>query len=100
MVYRTCGCFRHAGISETNIDYIGGQLDSLLHLPVSSVDAEQKPYGTGEEENTNVIHVYDDLCKMLRRLTDLPLSINTIQGTSPCFRYTEVSACIVFNPLS
>ena len=70
--------------------YVGGQFDDLLHLP-AVLPANQLPYGTGEEQNMEVMRVYDDLCKQLRKLTELPLVLNTIQGVSPCFRFTEVS---------
>ena len=34
--------------------------------------------------------VFTELCQDLRRLKDLPLSITSLQGASPTFRYTEV----------
>ncbi|XP_078616347.1 nucleolar protein 6-like [Branchiostoma floridae x Branchiostoma japonicum] len=46
--------------------------------------------GTGDEENVTVMRVYNDLCRILRGLQDLPLNITSIQGTSPVFRYAEV----------
>lgn len=78
---------RHACIKADDVHYKAGDLHSVLRVPVANDD---QSVGTGEEEHTAVIHAYDDLCKMLRRLSDLPLTINSIQGTSPCFRYTEV----------
>ncbi|XP_052280548.1 nucleolar protein 6-like isoform X9 [Dreissena polymorpha] len=86
---------RHASISGDHVQYIGGQLNSLLHLPVklSSKEVEEKgtlQYGTGEEQITAVMTVYDSVCKLLRQLPDLPLTINTVQGASACFRFTEV----------
>lgn len=81
---------RHASILPSSVKYIGGQLDSILYIPVYNTLKDQTLYGTGEEQNVAVIRAYDDVCKILRRLTGLPLNINSIQGTSPCFRYTEV----------
>ena len=80
--------FRHACIGPNDVRYTAGQLDDILHIPASRDD--RSVVGTGEEEHMAVIHAYDDLCKMLRRLSHLPLDINSIQGISPCFRYTEV----------
>ncbi|KAK3588803.1 hypothetical protein CHS0354_012016 [Potamilus streckersoni] len=80
------------GLSKKNLDYIGGQLDDLLHMPIH-IKGNLPPYGTGEEQTLAIMNVYDDLCKILRRL-ELPLTINSIQGTSPVFRHTEV-----FSPL-
>ncbi|OWF47935.1 nucleolar protein 6-like [Mizuhopecten yessoensis] len=80
---------RQAGIPAESICYIGHQLDPLLYLPARS-KAGFRCYGTGEEETIAVTRTYDSLCKILRNLKDLPLTINSIQGTSPAFRYTEV----------
>ena len=45
---------------------------------------------TGEEANKKAVDVFTKLSRDLRQLRDLPLSINSLQGTSPTFRYTEV----------
>jgi hypothetical protein len=45
---------------------------------------------TGEEINKKILDTFTELARDLRRLRDLPLSINSLQGTSPVFRYTEV----------
>ena len=84
--------FRHAGIQPSNVHYVAGQTDPLLHLPVKFKPQTEGHlhYGTGEEQNVSLIQVYEELCKMVRKLSDLPLTITSIQGTSPCFRYAEV----------
>ncbi|XP_066272586.1 nucleolar protein 6-like [Branchiostoma lanceolatum] len=46
--------------------------------------------GTGDEENVTVMRAYNDLCRIVRGLQDLPLNVTSIQGTSPVFRYAEV----------
>ncbi|KAI8481867.1 Nucleolar protein 6 [Branchiostoma belcheri] len=56
-------------------------------------DPNQNPSshpGTGDEENVTVMRVYNDLCRIVRGLQDLPLNVTSIQGTSPVFRYAEV----------
>ena len=52
-------------------------------------------YGTGEEPHIALLQSYDNLCKILRNLKDLPLTINSIQGISPVFRFTEVFDVII-----
>lgn len=47
-------------------------------------------YGTGEEASLRVIQVFNSLEKELTSLTDMPLSITGIQGSSSVFRYAEV----------
>jgi len=82
-------CFRHTGVLGSSVHYMGTELEQTLQLPVQLVDSDL-PYRTGEEQNTAVIQVYDDLCKLLRQLDDLPLTFASLQGVSPSFRYTEV----------
>ncbi|WAQ98963.1 NOL6-like protein [Mya arenaria] len=81
----------HAGIPANCVQYIGGQLNSMLCLPVTmSNEPNTLPFGTGDEQSADLMKAYDDVCKKLRQLTDLPLTINSVQGVSPCFRFTEV----------
>ena len=63
-------------------------------MKFKSSSDDQLPYGTGEEQNVSLLHVYDELCKMVRKLSDLPLTITSMQGTAPCFRYAEVGIII------
>lgn len=80
---------RHVGISSESVKCFVDQLDPLLQCPVNN-DSDDV-CGTGEEQHNDVIQKYDELCKLLRNLKDLPLSINSIQGSAPVFRYSEVS---------
>lgn len=80
---------RHVGISQESVKCFVDQLDPLLQCPVNN-DSDDV-CGTGEEQHNDVIQKYDELCKLLRNLKDLPLSINSIQGSAPVFRYSEVS---------
>lgn len=79
---------RHVGISSESVKCFVDQLDPLLQCPVNN-DSDDV-CGTGEEQHNDVIQKYDELCKLLRNLKDLPLSINSIQGSAPVFRYSEV----------
>lgn len=47
-------------------------------------------YGTGEEATLAVLSALDRLSSELRGLSDLPLDISGIHGSSPVCRYTDV----------
>ncbi|XP_070542039.1 nucleolar protein 6-like isoform X2 [Ptychodera flava] len=88
----------HAGMPQDSVTYLGGHLDPLLWQPLiqdeknsaGNKKRRKEETGTGDEENLAVLHAFDSLNKMLRGLDDLPLSIASIQGSSPIFRYAEV----------
>ncbi|XP_071110262.1 nucleolar protein 6-like [Haliotis cracherodii] len=79
---------RHADIPSCNIHFLSQHLDSLLHLPKPKGD--NSVYGTGEEEHMAIVQSLDQLSKLLHRLDDLPLSVKSVQGVSPVFRFAEV----------
>ena len=85
----------HAAIPRNTITFISNQVEPLLKLPRPARKAQgDYNYGTGEEQYQAALQAYDDLCKQLRSLKDLPLNVNTIQGVSPVFRYSEVGGII------
>ena len=103
--------FRHCDIPRDSITVIGSQLDEVLRLPDPRKKKKKKDleesklheikfvgeelvYGTGEEQHTAVMRVYDELCKELRSLRDLPLGISTVHGTAEVFRYSQVSTVL------
>ncbi|KAH9363405.1 hypothetical protein HPB48_019463 [Haemaphysalis longicornis] len=78
---------RHAGVEACTT--VGDFLGPLL-CP-SGVDfSSSEPYGTGEELAEQVVTVYDELARSLRRLHDLPLTVSSVRGTSATLRLTEV----------
>ncbi|XP_048255650.1 nucleolar protein 6-like isoform X1 [Haliotis rufescens] len=79
---------RHADIPSCNIHFLSQHLDSLLHLPKPKGD--NSVYGTGEEEHMAIVQSLDQLSKLLHRLDDLPLSVKSVQGVAPVFRFAEV----------
>lgn len=83
-------CFRHCKIPPEALIPVVDPLDNLLQTPIDSDAADFIQNGTGEELHLEIIRAFDELCKNLRSLSDLPLTVNTIQGTSPVFRYSEV----------
>ena len=89
----TLSSARHIGISKHAVLFVGPQLDALLHPPMSSKEKKNNSieYGTGEEQHTAIVSVFDSLAKELRVLNKgLPLAINTVQAICPAFRYSEV----------
>uniref|UniRef100_A0A131YG99 Nucleolar protein 6 n=1 Tax=Rhipicephalus appendiculatus TaxID=34631 RepID=A0A131YG99_RHIAP len=78
---------RHAGIEACTV--VGDFLDPLL-CPAGVDFSSSHPYGTGEELGDEVVSVYDELARTLRRLHDLPLTVSSVRGTSPTLRLTEV----------
>lgn len=83
---------RHAFIPESDIsdNYFGGELDCLLNRDVFEQLSTEATYGTGEEQIVDVLQAFDCLSKQLRKLDGLVLNINSVQGISAVFRYTEV----------
>ncbi|XP_043253264.1 nucleolar protein 6 [Colletes gigas] len=76
------------GLSSDQFTYIANDMEKLLTL--SKMKVTHFAYGTGEEAALKVINVLDSLEKDLMSLTDLPLSIHGVQGSSAVFRYTDV----------
>ena len=89
--------YRHADIDPLTVTYTGGRLDDLVYSVKTSKGRKkdkQKASSSrqsGEEENLAVIQAYTNLSKSLRQLDKLPLTITSVQGVSPVFRYAEVS---------
>ncbi|KAK0168959.1 hypothetical protein PV327_002715 [Microctonus hyperodae] len=75
-------------LSKDQYLYVGDQIDEFLHLKKTSIT--KFSYGTGEEATLQVHQVFNDLEKELTSLTDMPLSITGVQGSSSVFKYTEV----------
>ncbi|XP_063309894.1 nucleolar protein 6 [Pelobates fuscus] len=71
----------HASIPESSINYSGNFIDCVLM---------KEKVGTGEEQMVSIVQSYDDLSRKLWSLDDLPLTVTSVQGTHPSFRYTDV----------
>lgn len=76
------------GLLKNKFMYIADEMEELLKL--RKVKITHFPYGTGEEAALKAINVFNRLEKDLMSLTDIPLSIHGVQGSSPVFRYTDV----------
>ena len=106
---------RHCGFLKDQIRSVSNQLDSLLRpsihfeVPASSdkPDTVMPSYGTGEEQQADIITVFGTLAKLIRHTSqsspEITLSVVSVQGIDPAFRYTSVSfltafglLCIVF----
>lgn len=72
--------------------YVAGQLDNTLTITFEDESNKLSvSSNTAEEDAIAVLKSFNELCRVLRSLKSLPLSINAIQGISPVFRHTEVS---------
>lgn len=94
-------CSSHCGIPDTSISYHAEETDSILRLNYQApADSRVKCIlGCGEEESIHFIKTFDSLRKEILALNDLPLTINSIQGTDPAFRMTEVMSSFGLNKL-
>jgi Nrap protein. len=89
------GLIRHCGISSSFIEYHGNDFDIILKNETPSLDVithSKNKYirGCGEEENSHVIKTFEELCREIRGLKQLPLVVNTIHGVDTALRFTEV----------
>ncbi|KAL5273701.1 NOL6 family protein [Megaselia abdita] len=77
----------HLQVKSTEIFYSAGQIDKVFKLNTLYVREVTDLTEDAESCTLAVIQNADDLGKQLRQLTDLPLDISGIQGTSSIFRY-------------
>ncbi|XP_032663829.1 nucleolar protein 6 [Odontomachus brunneus] len=68
--------------------FLADQLEDFLKLHKYKIT--HFTYGTGEEATLKVLKAFNNLEQNLMSLSDMPLTINGVQGLSPVFRYTEV----------
>lgn len=47
-------------------------------------------YGTGEGASLRCIDSFNEIGEAIRKLENLPLTVNSVQGISPVLRYTDV----------
>ena len=94
-------------ISSPDIDNVAMNLYTslymcVLHVVVSYVvhctlscsgtRAHEAPQvATGEELQQDILQAFSQLGEELRHLPALPLAVNSLQGASPAFRYTQVN---------
>lgn len=80
----------HFEIDMKQVTYIGDELDSAFRL-----HSAYKKYKGSETNAENlsipVIKTFDELAKYMRSLNSLPISITSILGKSPVFRYCELN---------
>ena len=80
--------FRHFGVN-TNVTFTTSHFDQVISLP-HYMSTDNGMYSTGEEMSHRVLQTFEDLNKQLRNLSQLPLAVTSVVGTSPVFRHTEV----------
>ena len=79
---------RKLGLRNNQFIYVADEMEEFLKLP--RVKITHFAYGTGEEAVLKVMNVFNQLETDLMSLTDIPLSIHGVQGSSAVFRYTDV----------
>ena len=92
-------CYRFFKIQPSSVHYCVDQFDALIKpkyiTEFSNIQKKQQESkhistATGEEESLAVVYAFEELCKQIRNIDGLPLDINSIQGSHPAFRLTEV----------
>merc|ERR1719239_653369 len=73
--------YRHCGVDRSLVNYVGAELDCVLR------DGKR---GTGEELSLAALKAFEDVSRAVRNVSSLPLAINSVQGTHPVFRHTDV----------
>lgn len=68
--------------------YTGNELDIAYSID-KTYEESFDDVKNAEQLSTSVIKAFDDLAKMLRSLQNIPLSITSVLGKSPVFRYCE-----------
>ncbi|XP_069780228.1 nucleolar protein 6 [Narcine bancroftii] len=72
----------HMDLPESIVCYAGDLLDSVIEIEKGSAGFE--------ERSINIVKSYDDLSRKLWNLKGLPLTVTSVQGTHPVFRYTDL----------
>ncbi|XP_051895991.1 nucleolar protein 6 [Pristis pectinata] len=72
----------HMDLPTSTVFYVGDLLDSVMEVEKGSAGFEEK--------TISVVKSYDDLSRKLWNLNGLPLTVTSVQGTHPVFRYTDV----------
>uniref|UniRef100_UPI00398EAFAB nucleolar protein 6 n=1 Tax=Pristiophorus japonicus TaxID=55135 RepID=UPI00398EAFAB len=80
----------HVDLPKSSLCYAGGLLDSVIEVEKGSAGSEEK--------TISIVQSYDDLSRKLWNLSGLPLTVTSVQGTHPVFRYTEVFPPIPVKP--
>ena len=81
-------------MNSSHVTFTTSHFDQVISLPHYTISDNDKPgvCPTGEEMSRRVLQAFEDLNKQLRNLTQLPLAVTSVVGTSPVFRHTEVCA--------
>ncbi|XP_067887760.1 nucleolar protein 6 [Heterodontus francisci] len=72
----------HVDLPKSSLCYVGGLLDSIIEV--------EKGRAASEEKTISVVQSYDDLSRKLWNLIGLPLTVTSVQGIHPVFRFTAV----------
>lgn len=79
---------QHFGFKDEHIQYSGNELDVAFSID-KTFDESFDEGANSEQLAMATIKTFDDLAKLLRSLENIPLSITSVLGKSPVFRYCE-----------
>ena len=77
-------------MNSSCLTFTTSHLDQVISLPHYTMTDHPGLCATGEEMSHRALQVFEDLNKQLRNLSQLPLGVTSVVGTSPVFRHTEV----------
>jgi len=80
----------HYNILDSSVKYHASEFNCLLKTNVAKgvVKSKRNP-GCGEEASTHFVKNFDELCKQMQQLENLPLKIRAIDGIDSSFRLTD-----------
>lgn len=75
---------KHFNVPNICMHYVANQFDVAIRT------RSIKENDTGEGRALKAIHTFDELSKEMRNITSIPLTITTVLGVDPVFRYCDL----------
>ena len=85
-------------MNSSHVTFTTSHFDQVISLPyyINNDNSDSEICSTGEEMSHRALQAFEDLNKQLRNLSQLPLAVTSVVGTSPVFRHTEVCVFVAF----
>ena len=81
-------------MNSAHVTFTTSHFDQVISLP-HYMNSDNGTCSTGEEMSHRVLQTFENLNKQLRNLSQLPLVVTSVVGTSPVFRHTEVCSTLL-----
>ena len=78
----------HCHVPESSIKYHAAEFNCILKVNKEAIKSKHIP-GCGLEERVHFLKNFDELCKQLHSLENIPLKIKSIDGIDSSFRLTQ-----------